>query len=761
MYSFEQLKRINNREPLIGMKAESLVRLSEGGFLVPDGFVITTDEIHAVTIEKLVPYADENMEYAVRSSGTREDLAGLSFAGQYDTFLNVKGYENLLAAIEKCAGSISGERVTAYAKRANIDMSGSKMAVIVQRMVHSEKSGVAFSIDSVNGFDKTILIEAVSGLGDKLVSGLVTPDTYAYNWYDDAFTVYNGGELTKGEVKKLAETVLDIQIYYGFPVDVEWAITGETIHILQSRPITAISYKSVPDEWTTADFRDGGVSSTACKALMSSLYGLVFNGSFLHSLKTIKLMPKTENDSIYEVFFARPYWRLTTEKTCFSKLPGYVEREIDEDMGVVPSYEGDGVVTKTSIRSLWSGFAALTAIRRHIKHMEGSAGERKAELLKRFEHVESLAIANKPSGELRDIWVDFVKNDYFESEYTYFSYIFCNMILSTLFRDKIKKYMPSNEMMNLMVGLSDLSHMRPIYEMWDMSRRPYDAVELSKFTAKYRHHSRRELDISYPNWDETPEVIDAMIADFQKLGDDYAPGALVEKQHQKYLETLARTPKKLHEDVARLRTFLWWREEFRDISTKSYYLIRRLALALGQAWAKEGLLHSADDIFFLSVSDIEGQMDLAKIAEKNKKYFYSFVNFKNPNELGNRHVSRRERIDGTMILKGVPCSGETVTATARVIKDIHDADRLEKGDILVTQCTDPAWTAIFSKISGVITETGGMLSHAAVVSREYGLACILLVKNATMVIQDGDIITMDCDTGEIYKGMPKSNIRKG
>ncbi|MCL2164624.1 MAG: PEP-utilizing enzyme, partial [Oscillospiraceae bacterium] len=106
---------------------------------------------------------------------------------------------------------------------------------------------------------------------------------------------------------------------------------------------------------------------------------------------------------------------------------------------------------------------------------------------------------------------------------------------------------------------------------------------------------------------------------------------------------------------------------------------------------------------------------------------------------------------GGVILKGVPCSGETITGTARVIKDIHDSHRLHDGDILVTKCTDPAWTAVFSKIGGVITETGGMLSHAAVISREYGISCILVVKNATDVIKDGDTITMDCRTGEILK----------
>jgi len=761
MYSFDELISINNRKPLIGMKAESLIRLREGGFNVPDGSVVTAGEL--VTTETLAAYADENTEYAVRSSCTSEDLTFSSFAGQYDTFLNIKGHANLLASIKKCVHSIHNERVSAYAKHSNIDISSSKMAVIVQRMVNSEKSGVAFSIDSVNGLDKVILIEAVSGLGEQLVSGHVTPDTYFYNWYDEEFTAYKGGVLTREEVKKLAGIVLEIQVYYGFPVDVEWAITGDEVHILQSRPITAISYKSIPNEWTTADFRDGGVSSAACKTLMASLYGLVFNSSFLDSLKTIKLLPKNNNDSIYEIFFARPYWCLTAEKNCFSKLPGFVEREIDADMGVAPAYKGDGIVTKTNLKSLWNGLNALTAIAGHIKSMERKTSERKADLLRRFERIERINLTDKSADELHELWVKFIKNDYFISEYIYFSYIFCNMILSSRFKDKIKserifkeaEYIP--EIMNLMTGLSDLSHMRPVYEMWDMSRHTYSKAEFDRFIEKYKHHSQHELDISYPNWDEMPDIVCGIIADFRGLGDEQAPKALSQKQTKKYFDTLTGVPKRLRRDIERLRGFLWWREEFRDISSRFYYLIRRLTLALGKAWKSEGIINSEDDIFFLTVSDIEKK--ITENALKNKKYYLSFINFKNPHELGNRHITRETKIDGTQILKGVPCSGETVTAEARVIKDIHDAGRLKQGDILVTKCTDPAWTAIFSKISGVITETGGMLSHAAVVSREYGMACILLVKNATDVIQDGDVITMDCKTGEIYS-KPYSGARQ-
>ena len=749
MYTFDELKTLNNRIPLIGMKAESLICLREGGFNVPDGFVVTTGELPLAGAETLAGYADENIEYAVRSSGTNEDLTGSSFAGQYDTFLNVKGCANLFAAIQKCADSAYNERVKAYAKSRNIDISVSKMAVIVQRMADSEKSGVAFSVDSVNGLDKLILIEAVSGLGDKLVGGRVTPDTYAYNWYEETVTKYNGGVLTREEVKKLAETVLEIQVFYGFPVDVEWAITGDTVHILQSRPITTISYKSIPHEWTTADFRDGGVSSAACKTLMASLYGLVFNASFLNSLKTVKLLSKNENGSIYHVYFSRPYWRLTIEKDCFSKLPGYVEREIDEDMGIVPTYEGDGVITKTTPASLWRGLKTLPALGRHIRKMERKANGKINDFLERFRAVDDIDLSAKSPDELHGIWVNFIKNDYYESEYTYFSYIFCNMILSTLFKDKIKKFLPPNETVNLMTGLSDLSHMRPIYEMWDMSRRAYGEKEFDEFIEKYKHHSQRELDISYPNWDETPDVVRGTTADFAKLDESQNPKILGEKQRRKYLDTLAKVPRKLRKDVERLRRFLRLREEFRDISTKSYYLIRRLTLALGKAWEREGILKSAEDIFFLSVSDIENKA--VDNAFKNRKYYLSFVNFKNPGELGNRYILQKTQNSGTQILRGIPCGGETVTAPARVIKDIHDAGRLRQGDILVTQCTDPAWTAVFSKLSGVITETGGMLSHAAVVSREYGLACILTVRDAASIIKDGDVITMDCKTGEIFR----------
>jgi len=746
---FDELAALENRKALIGMKAESLIRLREGGFNVPDGFVITAGELDSFSDADLAEYADENDLYAVRSSGTCEDLADSSFAGQYDTYLNVRGIANLRAAIEKCARSVHNDRVVAYAERNGVDIGDCKMAVIVQRMAQAEKAGVAFSIDCVNGLDKEIIIEAVSGLGEQLVSGHVNPDYYSYNWFEEKFTAYDGGVLTKAEVKKLSAVILDIQIYYGFPVDVEWAVAGGEIYILQSRPITTINYRAINGEWTTADFRDGGVSVSVCKPLMASLYGLCFDDSVLKSFQKVKLASK-KIKSMYDVFFARPYWNWSVTKAGFAKLPGFVERKVDEDMGLAPSYEGDGTVTKKTPKTMCNALNSLLSIKAHLYRMKRTASKKQARLFSRLAEVEKLDLNNKTAAELHKIWRDFIENDYHLIECTYFCYIICTMLLSSDFKAKMTNHLSESDIVTLMGGLSNVSHMRPIYEMWSMSRKDYSADELARFIEKYRHHSKHELDISYENWDESPGTVAAQIADFAQLDESQNPELLSLAQQKKYREALEKLPKKLHRHVERFRYFLWWRDELKDLSTKTYYSVRRLSLALGKALEETGGLAGADDIFFLTAAEIAQNKNLKEAVARNKKYCQSFLNFKNPNELGNRFTQRRETVTGTQVLKGVPCGGKSTAGTARVIRDIDDIHRLKPGDILVTAYTDPAWTAIFSKLSGVITETGGILSHAAVVSREYGLPCILVVKNATSVIRDGAAVTMDCDSGEIF-----------
>lgn len=242
---------------LVGGKAHSLVRLHGGGFSVPNGFIITThffDSCSRDTSACLTGTQDLLSEYierccskdrfAVRSSVTVEDSTTHSFAGQFDSFLDVK-QPQLVDKIEKCWRSLYNNRVEHYAKSQHND-SHREMAVIVQDMVAAEFSGVAFSVDPVSG-DETVIIESVPGSNEALVQGTITPN---YCKLDNSLNILEketAGDgdstqtnLSEDDTKQVAELVLHVKSFFGHEVDIEWAIENGRIFILQSRPITAI-----------------------------------------------------------------------------------------------------------------------------------------------------------------------------------------------------------------------------------------------------------------------------------------------------------------------------------------------------------------------------------------------------------------------------------------------------------------------------------------------------------------------------------------
>jgi rifampicin phosphotransferase len=226
---------------LVGGKAAALGRLIKAGLNAPPGFVITTlannhkldfvlDEFDKLGAEKV----------AVRSSATAEDGAKDAWAGQLDTFLNVKRSE-LLDKVAACFKSASSDRAKAYAEQKNIN--SGKVAVIVQKMVPAHISGVAFSVHPVTNDRQQMVIESVSGLGEKLVSGTVTPNTYVINKTGaivEKHLASQNSNLSDSQLQNLARELVKIEDLFGFPVDVEWAISSGQLFILQSRPITTL-----------------------------------------------------------------------------------------------------------------------------------------------------------------------------------------------------------------------------------------------------------------------------------------------------------------------------------------------------------------------------------------------------------------------------------------------------------------------------------------------------------------------------------------
>ncbi|HEX8061390.1 MAG TPA: PEP/pyruvate-binding domain-containing protein, partial [Cyclobacteriaceae bacterium] len=197
------------------------------GINVPDGFCITTDvkELTPGIKAQITSLIEEGIPYAVRSSATAEDLPTASFAGQHDTYLNIVGAKEILIHVEKCRASLFTDRAKAYRAQNNFDDRSVRIAVVVQKMVASEISGIMFTADPLTSNRKLISIEATAGLGENLVSGLVNSD---------------GGLLTDRQRKELEEIGRKVETHFGSPQDIEWCLADGKFYIVQSRPITTL-----------------------------------------------------------------------------------------------------------------------------------------------------------------------------------------------------------------------------------------------------------------------------------------------------------------------------------------------------------------------------------------------------------------------------------------------------------------------------------------------------------------------------------------
>ncbi|MCX7922060.1 MAG: PEP-utilizing enzyme [Clostridia bacterium] len=818
----------------IGNKAKFLIQMKNNGFNVPGGFVLSSQiyndivnyngkskiikdsllklnesNIHETSLEISNVFSDliipeqiiaeiakriDSKKYAVRSSGAKEDMELFSFAGQYSTFLNISGIDEIVKSIIGCYKSMYNDTNLSYLTNNRINPEDLEMAVIVQEMVNSEKSGIAFTINPLTGDDKEIVVEVAEGLGENIVSGKVKPEKYSYNWFDSKYE-YNSDNklLNQSELHQLMSISLKIQLFFGYPCDIEFAFEAGNLYILQARPISKIMYSKVTDQWTTADFKDGGVSATVCKQYMWSLYEYVWETTLKRFLLETKLFREKELRKLGDMFYGRPYWNLSIAKGAMAKIPGYKEREFDNELGVRITYKGDGRTTRVTPKSIIKIIQVAMAQSKLTAKQNDNVENYKNELLEKYTEYIDMSLNEGVSDDIESIWYKLIKTDYLQSEGTYFWQIFINTIQQPLFKRSLTKYVNSSDYLSLIGGLENVSHLLPFYDIWEISRKIYqdkqsldfwrnsgtDEIkgyylddrkehciqDLKAHINKYGYHSERELDVTYPCYFEDVEKVIKMIKDTVALDNSFSPYSDSERQYKNYsmqLENIKKqmSPKKYEKilkKIEKMRSMLWWREELRDISTRFYYIVRIYTIKLAEFYYKKRIIDCVGDIWYLKINDIfefidnkKSTNDLKKTIEKNKNYYNSFRNFMSENEIGS--VFDNGCVTGessTNKILGVGCSNGIVTGTARVIENLEEIDKLEVGDILITKFTDTGWTSKFAILKGIVTEYGGILCHAAIVSREYGIPCIVSCSDVTKKIKDGSRITINGTTGEI------------
>ena len=723
-----------------GSKARSLAELARSGIPVPETFVLppTARTTPGPGILRTLGGC-----VAVRSSATAEDLADASFAGQFKSFLHVRTPEALARAIQECRDSVRSEAVRAYCQARGLAPSSIRMAVIVQRMVKAEVAGVLFTVHPVRGNEDEMLIEACAGIADELLSGRARGIQIPVRQGRPAAS---SDLLSPAQVQQLIDIGRAVQRLKGAPQDIEWAIEGGRLYVLQARPITRLYFAGIDGQWTNADFRDGGVSSEVVTPLVWSLYEFVLQRALPGYLRELRLL-----DHDFEagrLFYGRPYWNLGAVKRCVRALPGFVEREFDRDLAVEPTYAGDGTRTPTNVRTLLRSLPTLLAAGGVLRRQEVRDRQLLGrDLWSRF----SLDLAGVGDGDLLRRFAELVETAYEAVEENYFRTIFCTSIakqaLKTFLDGKPVSYAA------LVGGLDELGHFECAQTLWDLANR--EAGSLESFLARYGHHSRRELDLRVPRWSEDPAFVRDMS---QRLIGAESPAEMNRRQRERFAGELERARRLFGpwrrrgfaRSLDRLRTCLWLREQMRDLSTRMYALIRRFVLEIGRRAAAAGCLEAPEDIFYLTFREVYDtlRVPMQERVSQRREYEATYLNFRAPNEVGRgfrlapvEHAGRR--------LTGIGCSAGVASGRVAVVADLRDSAKLERGDVLVCPFTDPGWTPLLNLAAAVVTESGGLLSHAAVLCREYGIPAALNVTGATRLLRDGQLVRVNGETGHV------------
>jgi len=815
---------------LVGGKAAGLGELIRAGFPVPGGFVVTTaayDRLVAgaspgPTVSRLlderpgdgaairealarVPMPPElergilaayrrlgQGAVAVRSSATAEDLPGAAFAGQQDTFLNLVGAEAVLSAVRRCFASLWTDRAVAYRERQGVDPQRVKLAVVVQRLVEARMAGVLFTANPVTGAREEVVIEAVPGLGEALVSGLVTPDRLVLRkrrwgrwevverapgrWEVMVRPCEGGGtervpldalgggrsRLSDREARRLARLGTAIQRRFGPPQDVEWARADGRTFVVQARPMTAL-----PEPPPRA-----GTVGRAIASLVA------------------------------EVVPVRPYpldatsWfpALLTEALAFVsglvgvRLPTVEELFVVED-GVVIRFRGRVPLRPTPALPLVP-IRLLLAGRRRVRSEDW---RRDPDLLRARARVRAL--------ERRDpstlSWAELLAT---ARE--------ALALLRPLAREPRLRHLPAGvsgllrlrlllalagggrRFGDLLSGVETMTaetnrrlealatrvrsdpELAAVFsthgtsELWSaLERRPSGRAFLSQlrsFLDEYGHREAAVSLVSMPTWKDAPEavlgVLQGLAIGAPAPADGPRPWELARD------ELLGRPPLRwaplrsaFLASLDRARWLLQVREDTHFFATMPMPALRRTFLELGRRLVAAGALDAPEEVFHLTLADLE------RVAEE----WPPAPLVAHLRSLVRRRRERRAALEGTplvdprlfrraedgadVLLRGTPGSPGLADGPVRVVRDPSQWGQLRDGEVLVAPYTNPSWTPLFRRAAAVVADTGSAGSHAAIVAREYGIPAVMATVEGTRRLVDGERVRVDGTRGLVLQ----------
>ncbi|MGG4481974.1 phosphoenolpyruvate synthase [Paenibacillus illinoisensis] len=778
---------------------------------------IPYDVVDAVS-RYLSQYGNEHA-YAVRSSATAEDLPHASFAGQQDTYLNIIGKEAILEHIRKCWASLFTDRAVIYRMQNGFDHSQVYLAVVIQKMIFPQASGILFTADPMTSSRKLLSIDASYGLGEALVSGLVSADCYKVREEEivdkriatKKLAIYarkEGGTETRTiqsdeqkaqtladhHILELARIGRQIEAYFGCPQDIEWCLSDGTFYIVQSRPITTLF--PIPE---VNDQENHVYVSVAHQQMMTDPIkplGLSFylmttpapmraaGGRLFVDVTPMLASPVTRENIVNALGKSDPLIKdalmTVIERGDFVKsLPndnqvansGKGNRDMPPAGTQTPIHEQDPSIVTDLIKN---NEASIEALKQKIQTKSGSdlidfIQEDIQELRKILFDPRSSAVIT--TGMNASFWLNDKMNEWLGEKNA---------------ADAISQSVPNNITSEMGLALLDVADViRPypeVVEYLQHVQKDQFLGDLVQFTGgqeaqeaihayleRYGMRCAGEIDLTRTRWIEKPltlvPLILGNIKNFEpnegsrKFEQGRQEALRKEKELLKRLKQLPDGEQKAQETKEKIdiiRNLSGYREYPKYGMVHRYFIYKKVLLKEAERLVQAGVLREKEDIYDLTFEELREVVSTRKVDDRmirrRKDEYKRYEKLTPPRVI----TSDGEIITGKYkrdnlpaeALVGLAVSSGVIEGRARVILNMEEA-KLEAGDILVTAFTDPSWTPLFVSIKGLVTEVGGLMTHGAVIAREYGLPAVVGVENATKHIKDGQQIRVHGTEGYI------------
>jgi pyruvate,water dikinase len=789
IHSFKQLTK--EQSPFAGGKGKILARLYQAGYRVPDGFIILPaafagDDLSAAAWAQVqsqlarLRKADPQGAFAVRSSALSEDSAQASFAGEFETVLDVQTDEEIRAAILTVRGSRHTARVQAYSQAQGFEPTRHEVAVVVQRLVRADLSGVLFTVDPVTGDRMYMTGNFVAGLGEKLVSGQTNPDTFTFSRPKGT---YNGPAALKRAAPELYRNACRLEKELGGPQDIEWALANGKLYILQARPITTLNgYKADTCEWNdslTGNFLWSGTNlvENAPHVLTpfscSLRKGLVYEGVDFSDSSSIGI----DGYPMAGIIGGRGYVNLSIQISASLPFFGGDVRKAAQQAtawwGGVPA-DLEIPLVPISTRDWWfkvlPGLTRLgmktVSLRKKIPQFVAENPRWCAEMHRRIARMNNLAeLAALMRNEIQPY-----------SLYAFWVTIAGATDLPNRLENDLQKEVgteDANALLSNLGGLSSpLESLGPLIGLAKVAR-----GELSRaaYMAAYGHRGVDENEYAWARPSEDPTWLDRQLAEFAKAPLELE--TLFARQQAAFSAAwgryCARYPKKVKATRRRLEQAAQaanQREAVRSEATRSATVVRAFALRAGE------LTGIGPDVFFLTMPEVlallAGDNAACRLITLRKETYARYVALPpyptlivgrfdpfqwaaDPNRRSDIYtaVGVDRRVDPghthrcAPTIKGFAGALGVVEGTVRRLDRLEDGDQLQPGEILVTTLTNIGWTPLFPRLAAIVTDLGAPLSHAAIVARELGIPAVVGCGDATMRLKTGDRVRVDGGKG--------------